>query len=418
MRIAFHVNTGVVGGLTNAALRLASALAERNHVCEVLVPMDGDVAAMMRSAMPGEVDHDRSGLVVRRCPSAGAVQEFENFAPSVIIATDPAPSTLRSFRRLAPTLFHAHNHAVTCSCGSRYWTHMKRECQVRAGVKCAALRPFLGCGSYRDALRIDGIAAQEALLRLIVEGEVGCLAISSRQSEILHEHGVPESGMTEIPNLGMRLSPNLLAEAGSVVPAASRGQAVFIGRLSKEKGAPQLIEAAAALTRLSGSRSDRLCVYGSGYLESQVVSASGLEFRGEVPQREVGGIMMWARGLAFPSMWPEPGGIVGIDALLFGVPVGAFRVGAPLDWPGVRLFERNESRDLLEWVMSLPVPQEMRTPRSIAHRMDQYWGYVAGLAETRLREYASTGRFSGSPPKNPVRDALEFAHSGSEDGTT
>jgi glycosyltransferase involved in cell wall biosynthesis len=53
-----------------------------------------------------------------------------------------------------------------------------------------------------------------------------------------------------------------------------------------------------------------------------------VEFIGEIDERQKNGFLGGARALLFPIDWPEPFGLVMIEALACGVPVVAFRGGS------------------------------------------------------------------------------------------
>src|SRR5262249_5032469 len=136
-----------------------------------------------------------------------------------------------------------------------------------------------------------------------------------------------------LPNLGIRMTAAKLAAVSSRTPEDWRDATAFVGRLSKAKGG-QLLGA------LSGSlpKDARLRVFGDGYMATRLASLPSGVLCGHVDQDSVTGVLMWARAAVFPSLWPEPGGIVGVDAQTIGVPLGAFDVGAARYWPTAERF--------------------------------------------------------------------------------
>src|SRR4029453_16478997 len=72
-------------------------------------------------------------------------------------------------------------------------------------------------------------------------------------------------------------------------------------------------------------------------LEAEATRAKGppLEVLGWVERDRLSALYQRAGALIFPSRWQEPFGIVGIEALSFGVPVVAWESGAGPEWhPG------------------------------------------------------------------------------------
>jgi glycosyltransferase involved in cell wall biosynthesis len=103
--------------------------------------------------------------------------------------------------------------------------------------------------------------------------------------------------------------------------------ALFVGRLSPEKGVQTMIE---GWKRLSGRIP--LHIVGAGpqcaELEAAARGLEGTRFRGRLPYEQTVAAMKRARFLVFPSEWYEPFGLGMIEAFACGVPVIASRLGA------------------------------------------------------------------------------------------
>jgi glycosyltransferase involved in cell wall biosynthesis len=111
---------------------------------------------------------------------------------------------------------------------------------------------------------------------------------------------------------------------------------LFVGRLAESKGARDAVKA----WRRSGLELP-LVVAGTGPLRTELeleAARSGgppLEVVGWVGRRRLSALYQRAAAVVFPSRWQEPFGIVGIEALSFGVPVVAWESGAVDEWhPG------------------------------------------------------------------------------------
>jgi glycosyltransferase involved in cell wall biosynthesis len=83
----------------------------------------------------------------------------------------------------------------------------------------------------------------------------------------------------------------------------------------------------------------RLVVAGDGYelprmraLTAKLQLDDRVSFLGAVEYAAVGDLYAKATVLAVPSVWPEPFGLVGPEAMSYGVPVVAFRVGGIPEW--------------------------------------------------------------------------------------
>jgi glycosyltransferase involved in cell wall biosynthesis len=136
------------------------------------------------------------------------------------------------------------------------------------------------------------------------------------------------------------------------------GYALFVGRLSVEKGLDVLLAAWQQL-----GEKIPLKIVGDGPLSGQVTAAqtSGVEWLGRRPMSEVYDLMGNAKFLVFPSRWYETFGRVAVEAFAKGIPVIAAEIGAIAELvdsgrTGL-LYDPNSPADLIaqvEWMLSHP----------------------------------------------------------------
>ncbi len=118
-----------------------------------------------------------------------------------------------------------------------------------------------------------------------------------------------------------------------LLPAAAPGEReylAFLGRISPEKRPDRAI----AIARAAGiplkiaAKVDRA---DEGYFRSQIqplLQGSGVEFIGEINERQKATFLGNAKALLFPVDWPEPFGLSMIEAMSCGTPVLGFDCGS------------------------------------------------------------------------------------------
>ena len=142
----------------------------------------------------------------------------------------------------------------------------------------------------------------------------------------LTEFAARKLGAFRVPIQKIRIKPNFVPDGG--LGDGAGGYALFVGRLSPEKGLETILEA---------DRIDQLpmpvYLVGDGPMRLAVEQASAREgsrlvFLGPKSEAEVRTAMKAAAVLLVPSLWYEGFPMVMVEALSLGLPVIAARIGS------------------------------------------------------------------------------------------
>ncbi|WP_221967453.1 glycosyltransferase family 4 protein [Rhizobium leguminosarum] len=215
------------------------------------------------------------------------------------------------FRALLPVarrcVVHAHDFFTACPNGAFFDYQAQEICLRRPlGGSCIAT----ACDKRSYSHKLWRAARGSNILRLLKDrADFGrIILLHEKMASFLVGAGYRPERLTTIRNPVAPLSIKR-------IEAETNDEFVFIGRLDEEKG----IEDAVAATRKAGVR---LCVMGDGPL-MPLVAASGDHVRavGWQSHAEIGPTIRKARALLMPSRYPEPFGLVAIEAARSGLPV-------------------------------------------------------------------------------------------------
>ncbi|MFB3917496.1 MAG: glycosyltransferase [Terriglobales bacterium] len=247
----------------------------------------------------------------------------EDFRPDVVHVHNFFPLLSPSIyyaarRRGAAVVQTLHNYRLLCPNGLFF--RQGRSCESCAG------RIFAWPGVARGCYRGSRVATAAAAAMVSVHSVVGTwtravdayIALTRFAKDKFVECGFPEKQITVKPNF---VDPDPGAGDGA------GGYALYVGRLSQEKGIGVMLR---AWNRLVGKLP--LYIVGSGPLEGlvreQVGTIPGLSYLGRKPRADVLDIMGNAAVLIFPSECYEGMPTSIAEALAKGTPVIAAKLGA------------------------------------------------------------------------------------------
>jgi glycosyltransferase involved in cell wall biosynthesis len=185
------------------------------------------------------------------------------------------------------------------------------------------------CASARHRLSVYRIMQTTPKYLAAYKDAKKVLVASSYMKKLLVQNGLDARQITILPyfvRMPGRTAPITVGPDGPVL--------LFAGRLEAEKGLGYLLRSLATV-----SRPFRLLVAGEGkkeeaykLLADKLGIADKVDFLGWMSSEQLTQIYEKITCLIFPSIWPEPFGMVGIEAFYNSRPVIAFDVGGVSDW--------------------------------------------------------------------------------------
>lgn len=265
------------------------------------------------------------------------LKEVSQWQPSVVYAHGLNDPTLEAaVAEQFPTVYYAHNYGGTCASGNKSFAFPSvQPCERPLGLGCLALYLPRRCGGKNP------VTAVRMYLRERRRQETFCgyraiLAASTHMVAELSRNGAPPHRVYLVPHpVTIDRDPN------APTPRPYSGRVLFVGRITNLKGWSHLIDAVPRAAAALG-RPLTLVVAGEGPDRQQfelLARRAGIaaEFLGWVGAAQRESEMRAADVLLVPSVWPEPFGLVGVEAGCVGLPAVGYAVGGIPDWliPGV-----------------------------------------------------------------------------------
>lgn len=263
-----------------------------------------------------------------------ALRALRDWKPDVVYCNGlDTPALELALAGVTASVYSAHAYYGTCISGRKMHSFPRpRVCERRFGPACLGIYLPRRCGGLSPISMLTAYRTQSS--RLAAIRAYSAVIVHSQYMKNEYARNGIETTIVPLPP-----PPSPAGRASSPKPDEER-RLVFLGRLFDLKGCGTLIDAAVRAARALPSV--RVTVAGEGperaSLERHAAAIApaarnlSIRFVGAVDRSQRDALLADAHALIVPSLWPEPVGMVGLEAAAFGVPAVAFRVGGVPEW--------------------------------------------------------------------------------------
>jgi glycosyltransferase involved in cell wall biosynthesis len=284
----------------------------------------GVLAARVDASAPpnGIALYHCPALFDRHAPPDARLGDAPVFAPDVVhLHQVDDPEVLGRLRRHAPVAISAHAYSA-CTAGVHYFKP-GQECTRAHGPGCVVGLAARNCAHIRNPRPLPAGYRQTTRALAALRGADLAISYSSAVDRHLATNGVARRAV--VP-----LFTTLTPQPGA--HDADSHRVLFAGRIVKPKGLDVLLRAARGLDAELVVCGDGLQLDAMRRLARRLGLAERVDFRGWLGAEQLAAELARAAVVAVPSLWPEPFGLIGIEALAAGRPVVGSATGGMRDW--------------------------------------------------------------------------------------
>lgn len=285
---------------------------------------------------------------------------------------------------IAPAVFFAHSYYGTCISGNKAFALPARQpCGKAFGAACLLHYYPRRCGGLNPVTMLTDFQKQRRRLQLLPRYRLILTHSAHMQREYERYPGLKGRVRTCLYTTDSGPPPPLAPDASRASLRPNREvRLAFVGRMDRLKGVDLLLQALPVLTAAlrrpievdligAGPETARLEAIAAHLLQRH--EGLRIKFRGWSSKPEVRDLLERSDVLVVPSVWPEPFGLVGLEAARLGVPAVAFDVGGITEW-------------LKDGVNGVLAPADPPTARGLAEAIGRCFTSAEELA--RLQEGA------------------------------
>lgn len=289
-------------------------------------------------------DPDRFGVPARALPwadeyaepSTGAARaisdEIANARIGVVLCSNVFDAAVLDAARSAKRcVVHVRDHRIFCPNGDRLFPSFSRPCDAPMGSACLVNSLLRGCVCGPRSRTVQRLRARERTAAATRKSDAFVVS-SAFMARMLERNGVAREKVHV-------LEPAIAdgSAADSIAPPPAVPRLLFAGRVVPPKGLRSLVRAIARIApelrpqlRVAGQPTSELdaCIALARMLDVDIKALGWCD--GSALSRAIDGV----HAVVIPSLWPEPYGLLGIEAQARGRPAVAYAVGGIPEWIG------------------------------------------------------------------------------------
>jgi len=314
-----------LGGTERYLLNLLPALQDRGHTVSVLAGNDSGAGIPTRSYAVSHLPA-LTQPSVRLDPQSTAFLNrlLDGYQPDLVYLHNITNETAVDYLAAArPSVRYVHDHRLSCPRGNAMFPFGRGICRFRCGAMC-----YVNTLSHLCLIQPPGVRFRSvrSIRRTIASNRRIRLLVASRYMQNrLILNGLDRRQVSILP---------YFIDVDNSPESDPMDEVLFVGRLVPEKGLAELLAAMSCWPREL-----TLIVAGDGPFRKEYQERAkrlGLSdrviFLGAMSNDQLRHYYERCLVVVVPSIWGEPFGIVGLEAMAYAKPVVAFDVGGVREW--------------------------------------------------------------------------------------
>ena len=237
------------------------------------------------------------------------------------------PEMLVDLRQECPAIFTLHNHSIYCPSGTKYLADRAKVCDRPMNpLGCAWGHLIDGCGSRRPQNILQDWKNANHPLKILKKLQIPVIANSDYVRQQIISNGISPQ---RVVTLRCAVKPPKQATAPLNSSTHQNQRILFAGRIVPDKGVEWLIKSLAQT-----HPGIHLDIAGDGWskptmekLAGQMGLSDRITWYGWCNSDQLELLYQQSFAVVFPSLWPEPAGLVTLEAYSHYRPIIASAVG-------------------------------------------------------------------------------------------